>query len=148
MATLGPDVLVQVYVAALEDYQFQVTLTSNRTQYCLTLSAGLISVAAALLGLKGSNDSGLVIAVFSVGILISVFSILAMVIGRQYYGPVLDRIQCLEESLQLSANHRIKTTPEQGGAPRIVKISHLLIGLFVGLGLIDVGGIIYILLFR
>lgn len=140
--------LVQLYLAALSDYQFQVTLTSNRTQYCLTLSAGIISVAAVLLGLKGRDNSGLVVAVFAVGLLISVFSVLAMVIGRQYYRPVLERIRSLEDSLHLDEGHRIRTTPEQGGQPRTVKISHLLMGLFVGLGVIDIGGIVFVLATR
>jgi hypothetical protein len=70
--------LTQLDLAALTDYQVQVGLTWSRTQYCLTLNAGLILVAAALLGLKGRNDSGLVVAVFLVGILAAAFSVVAL----------------------------------------------------------------------
>jgi hypothetical protein len=139
---------MQLYLAAISDYQFQVTLTWSRTQYCLTLGAGIISVAAALLGLKGHDDSVLVVAVFAVGVLASIFSISALVIGRRYYNPVLDRLKALEDALEITHDHRIRTTPEQGGPERTMKISHLLVGLFVGLGLIDIGGICFVLLAR
>jgi hypothetical protein len=121
-------------IARRADYQFQVSLTWSRTQYCLTLNAGLISVAAALLGLKGRDDSALVVAVFCVGIAVSLFSILALVIGRNYYEPVLTRMRALEEALELEKRYRIRTTTRQGGPSRTVKISHLLIGLFIASG--------------
>jgi hypothetical protein len=70
------------------------------------------------------------------------------VIGRKYYLPVIERIRNLETSLEIDDAHRLRTTPEQGGDDRKLKISHMLVGLFVGLGVIDIGGIVYVAVFR
>lgn len=136
--------LMQLYLAALTDYQFQVNLTWSRTQYCLSLNAGLLSVAAALFHLGRHSSDVPVIGVLIAGIVIVLFSMSAYIVGRQYYLPVIARMKKLEEALGIAA-YGVRTTPEQGGAARRMKVSVLLQGLLVALGAIDISGLAFVI---
>lgn len=139
--------LMQLYLATLEDYQFQVNLTWSRTQYCLTLNAALVSVAAGLIKLADEGVNVLVAGVFAVGVLASVFSVVALDTGRSYYLPVITRMKTLEAALSIE-KYGIRTTPEQGGSGRRISITKSLKGLFVGLAVIDAAGFFYTLFIR
>lgn len=136
---------MQLYLAALQNYQFQVNLTWSRTQYCLTLNAALVSVAAGLIRLDNEAGKVLVGAVFAVGFSASMFSILALDVGRSYYVPVMQRMRILEARLGIQ-EYGVRTTAEQGGPTRRMNITHSLKVLFFGIAVIDAGGVLYALL--
>lgn len=135
--------LMQLYLASIEDYHFQVNLTWSRTRFCLTLNAALLSVAAALFKLQSHIHKFLIIAVLSAGLLMTVFSILALNIGRKYYFEVTKRVRRLEQELSLG-ELGLRTTPEQGGPAQPLTVTAMLRGLLVLLGLIDLLGIGYV----
>ncbi len=134
---------MQLYVAAHQDYQFQVNLTWSRTQYCLTLNAGLLSVAAALYKIGAEISVIPIIAVLSAGFIIAIFSILALKAGRSYYEPVNQRLRRLEYRLGI-VDYGVRTTPEQGGRKRVMTVTRSFITLMLGLGLLDLMGIAYL----
>lgn len=139
-AGAGTGDLQQLYLAALEDYRFQVNLTWSRTQYLLTLNSGLVSIAVTLMGLAES-DERIVAIVFALGFGTALSSIAALTLGRRYYHPVLARIHAIENDLDLPYAHRLRTTPEQGGPAARLRISYVFVSLFVGIALIDIAGL-------
>lgn len=137
------DELLRIYLAALDDYQFQVKITSTRTQFCLTLNAAIVAVAATLARVPNREPDFCVVAVLVAGLCVTIFSVLAIDAGRAYYAPVIDRIKRLESELGV-AKFGLRTTPEQGGPKPRFKITPLLKGLFAAIGTIEIVGTVYI----
>lgn len=137
--------LLQLYLATLDDYKFQVNLTWSRMQYCLTLNAALLSIAATLFKVGSHASNFFVGCILIAGFVMTVFSMLAVRAGRAYYLPVIDRMKRLEAALAID-EFGMRNTPEQGGPARRLTVTRLLTGLLIALGIVDLLGVAYIAL--
>jgi hypothetical protein len=101
--SLPTDQLLTLYKIALEEYRFQVKLNWDRTTYHLTLSSGLIAIAAGLLKLGTASPVNLAVAsVFFMGILVSAIGIKTILKGHQYYRNTIVKKTLLEDQLGLA----------------------------------------------
>lgn len=74
--SLSNEDLLTLYKIALDEYRFQVRLNWDRTAFHLTLSSGLIAIAAGLLKLGTASPVNLVVAgVFFIGMCVSAIGI-------------------------------------------------------------------------
>lgn len=141
--SLSREERLALYMAAIEDYKFQVNLTWSRTQYSLTLNAGLLGVAGTLLKLDDDRSLIPVMGLLFAGMLFAVLSFIAQRAGRSYYTPVVERMRALEESLGVSEQHATRNTSRQGGKTPRVKVTNAFQAVIVILGLVDATGIAY-----
>ncbi len=92
-----------LYKIALEEYRFQVKLNWDRTTYHLTLSTGLIAIAAGLLKLGPASAVNLVVAgIFFIGMCVSAIGIKTIRKGHQYYRHTIVKKTLLEDQLGLN----------------------------------------------
>jgi len=99
---LSNEDLFALYKIALEEYRFQVRLNWDRTTYHLTLSSGLIAVAAGLLKLGTASPVNLAVAgVFLIGMCVSVIGIKTIRKGHTYYRNIIVKKTLLEDQLGL-----------------------------------------------
>src|SRR5882724_11496221 len=97
---LSKDDLLNLYKIALEEYRFQVRLNWDRTTYHLTLSSGLIAIAAGLLKFGGTSPVNLTVAgVFFIGMCVSVIGIKTILKGHEYYRHTIVKKTLLEDQL-------------------------------------------------
>jgi len=100
---LSTEQLLTLYKIALEEYRFQVRLNWDRTTYYLTLSSGLISIAAGLL--KFGTPSPVILAVagvFFIGMCVSAVGIKTIRKGHTYYRHTIAKKTLLEDQLGLT----------------------------------------------
>lgn len=97
------DDLFTLYKIALDEYRFQVRLNWDRTTYHLTLSSGLITIAAGLLKLGTTSPVNLAVAgVFFIGMCVSAIGIKTILKGHTYYRHTIVKKTILEDQLGLT----------------------------------------------
>src|SRR5438045_4358235 len=81
------EVLLKVYSAALDEVRFNINLSWDRTKFFLLLNSGLIAGGIGLLKLGETTVliSSFLVAYFVLGIVISVFGLQTVPIGKRYY---------------------------------------------------------------
>jgi hypothetical protein len=95
--------LLSLYRIALEEYRFQVRLNWDRTTYHLTLSSGLIAIAAGLLKFGSASPVNLAVAgVFFIGMCVSAVGIKTILKGHTYYRHTIVKKTLLEDQLGLT----------------------------------------------
>jgi hypothetical protein len=100
---LSNEDLLTLYKIALEEYRFQVRLNWDRTTYHLTLSSGLIAIAAGLLKLGTASPVNLAVAgVFFIGMCVSIVGIKTILKGHTYYRHTIIKKTLLEDLLGLT----------------------------------------------
>jgi len=100
---LSTDQLFDLYKIALDEYRFQVKLNWDRTTYHLTLSSGLIAIAAGLLKLESASSLNLAVAaVFFIGLCVSAIGIVTILKGHKYYRNTIVKKTILEDQLGLT----------------------------------------------
>jgi fucose permease len=100
---LSKDDLLTLYKIALEEYRFQVRLNWDRTTYHLTLSSGLIAIAAGLLKFGPASPVNLAVAgVFFIGMCVSAIGIKTIRTGHDYYRHTIVKKTVLEDQLGLT----------------------------------------------
>jgi hypothetical protein len=101
--SLSNEDLLTLYKIALDEYRFQVRLNWDRTTYHLTLSSGLIAIAAGLLKLGTASPVNLAVAfVFFIGLCVSMVGIKAILKGHTYYRYTIFKKTLLEDQLGLT----------------------------------------------
>ena len=101
--SLSTEQLLTLYQIALEEYRFQVRLNWDRTMYHLTLSSGLITIAAGLLKFGSASPVNLaVVGVFFVGMCVSAIGIKTVRKGHEYYRHTVVKKTLLEDQLGLT----------------------------------------------
>lgn len=94
----------ELYKIAIEEYRFQVRYNWERNRFYLTLSAGIVSVAASLLRLPGSQDfEFLLIPLFIIGAVIAFIGLQTLTKGHEYYRRTILKMTQLATDLGLSA---------------------------------------------
>jgi hypothetical protein len=100
---LSIDQLFRLYQIALEEYRFQVRLNWDRTAYHLTLSSGLIAIAAGLLKFGSASPMNLAVAgVFFIGMCVSAIGIKTILKGHTYYRHTIVKKTIIEDQLGLT----------------------------------------------
>jgi hypothetical protein len=100
---LSNEDLLTLYKIALDEYRFQVRLNWDRTAYHLTLSSGLIAIAAGLLKLGTNSPVNLAVAfVFFIGLCVSTVGIKSILKGHSYYRYTIFKKTLLEDQLGLN----------------------------------------------
>jgi hypothetical protein len=100
---LSNDDLFTLYKIALDEYRFQVRLNWDRTTYHLTLSSGLITIAAGLLKLGTPSPVNLAVAaMFFIGMCVSAIGIKTILKGHTYYRHTIIKKTILEDQLGLT----------------------------------------------
>jgi hypothetical protein len=100
---LSNEDLLTLYKIALDEYRFQVRLNWDRTTYHLTLSSGLIAIAAGLLKLGTASPVNLAVAgVFFIGMCVSAIGIKTILKGHTYYRHTIVKKTLLEDQLGLT----------------------------------------------
>lgn len=93
--------LLELYKLALEDYRFQVQFNWGRSQYFLVLNIGIVGIATGIVQLGQGEISILVAGIYLIGLLLCIFSILALRVQRKYYISARQQKKLFEEKLQL-----------------------------------------------
>jgi hypothetical protein len=88
----SPDVPVEVYVVAVEEYRFQTRLNWDRCQSMLVFDAGLLAAGIGLGRVAGVFAA----AVFFVGLVASVAAFAAVGVQHTYYRAARDRMVAVE----------------------------------------------------
>lgn len=137
-----PDVLLQLYKIAIEEYRFQVTLNWNRTQYYFVLNVGVIALATGILNLSDHARDWMVAAIYCVGLLCCGLSFLASRVQTGYYQTARDHKRVLEQRLGLGTL-ALSTTPGMGSALRrlgkVTTFNAVLLGALAVVNVIGIG---------
>lgn len=162
--SLPPEMLVDLYRLALDEYRFEVRLGWDRTTYFLALNSAILGVATGLLKLDNPPAVYLFIALlFILGVGTSTIGSISIKRNHEYYRRTIVKKTLFENRLGLtdaiadmnpSLNFSIGTTPGQGGYLRILEdpekyvfgklkphsITFWLRGIFVALAFVDLIG--------
>lgn len=134
------DELFSQYGRVLDEYRFQVHLNWERSRHLLTLNLGLLTAAAALLGLQ-QEDAVLALPPVA-GVVVSMLGIVMHRTQHGYYRRVRDLKTRLEDELDLG-EFAVRTTAgmRDAGAQRrrltrVADVHYIVFGL---LGLLHLG---------
>lgn len=106
--------LWEQYKLLVEEYRFQVDLNWRRSQYFFVLNIAVLVAGIGLLSRPSPGPAGLIAAVFGLGALLAVLSMLANDTQHRYYRRARDRMQHAGE-LAGMASVSISTTPGMAG---------------------------------
>lgn len=139
MTDLPKDELQRQYDLAVAEYRFQVDLNWRRSEYFFVLNLGLLVAAATLLA-SHKVPRLLVAAVFLVGLLLAVLSILANETQTSYYHSARDLKKQIEDKLGIG-EFALATTPGMGsGIGRLGKVGTFLRIMLAAIALTDLIG--------
>ncbi len=95
--------LLELYKISIEEYRFQVLYNWNRNRFYLTLTAGVITVAAGILRIPNVvKYEYLLIPLFIIGGLIAFIGLQTLKKGQEYYRATVLKMSSLESQLGLN----------------------------------------------
>ena len=103
---LHRDLLLKLYGFAIDEYRFEVRLSSDRTRDYLVLNLALLTIATGLLRVEnGRAVDALVMLLFTGGAVVSILAAKAVKTGHEYYRRTIFKKTLIEE--QLGLLHRV-----------------------------------------
>lgn len=138
----GPGVPpVDVYKIAVDEYRFQAQFNWSRTQYLLAFNVGILAAASAVAAAPGRSAA----FVFVLGAAAAVLSVAVVKVQHGYYRAARDRMRRIEEAVKLPREHRLDTTAQLGGRPRLASVNQVVYVLLGSMGVADVVGLVLML---
>lgn len=145
---MGREDLWKLYDIAIEEYRFQVNLNWQRSQYLLGLNALVISVGAGLVrfGAPPTEENGapVTVALFVVGLVLTLFSVFAVWRQHTYYRTARDRMLDIGDLLNLGTLAVATTLGAQGDSafkPKVQTVTYAVLGV---LAAVDLFGAFYV----
>jgi hypothetical protein len=97
------ELLLKVYGSALDEYRFNVQLSWDRTKFFLVLSSGLIAAGVGLIKVAqdSTQTSVFLVIFFMLSILINIFGLNTVAVGKDYYREAVFTKTIVERELGL-----------------------------------------------
>lgn len=136
-----------LYTTGVDEYRFQVQLSTRRFQWYVTLDAALITVGTGLLRLSDDGQGEVLTAlVFVVGAVLAAFTARANAIQVGYQHAARDRVRKAAEALGVEEFSVASTGGWRGQPPPWwMKVRAINYGLLIVLGGVNVAGVFYVL---